>query len=142
KPVRVSRRILEGLELAKYFRPVYGGNSFATKKPDPLGARKIVEELGATAGETMMVGDSEVDVQTARNARRLRNHRPSWFPRPSRQAPLQFFSRPVGQASWLQNCSRHKPGGNISPAPILPKSFYSRARACWSAPPWESRAVL
>ncbi|OLB28134.1 MAG: phosphoglycolate phosphatase [Acidobacteria bacterium] len=68
KPVRVSRRILEGLELAKYFRTVYGGNSFATKKPDPLGARKIVEELGATAGETMMVGDSEVDVQTARNA--------------------------------------------------------------------------
>jgi len=68
KPVRVSRRILEGLGLAKYFRAVYGGNSFETKKPDPLGARKILEELGATAGETMMVGDSEVDVQTARNA--------------------------------------------------------------------------
>ena len=68
KPVRVSRRILEGLGLEKYFRTVYGGNSFETKKPDPLGARKIVEELGATVGETMMVGDSEVDVQTARNA--------------------------------------------------------------------------
>lgn len=68
KPVRVSRRILEGLGLAKYFRAVYGGNSFQTKKPDPLGARKILEELGAMAGETMMVGDSEVDVQTARNA--------------------------------------------------------------------------
>ena len=68
KPVRVSRRILEGLGLAKYFRTVYGGNSFETKKPDPLGARRIVEELGATAGETMMVGDSDVDVQTARNA--------------------------------------------------------------------------
>ena len=68
KPVRVSRRILEGLGLAKYFRAVYGGNSFETKKPDPLGARKILEELGATAGQTMMVGDSEVDVQTARNA--------------------------------------------------------------------------
>ena len=68
KPVRVSRRILEGLGLGKYFRAVYGGNSFETKKPDPLGARKILEELGRTAGETMMVGDSEVDVQTARNA--------------------------------------------------------------------------
>ena len=68
KPVRVSRRIVEGLGLAKYFRAVYGGNSFETKKPDPLGARKILEELGATAGETIMVGDSEVDVQTARNA--------------------------------------------------------------------------
>ena len=68
KPVRVSRRIVEGLGLGKYFRVVYGGNSFATKKPDPLGARKILEELGRTAGETMLVGDSEVDVQTARNA--------------------------------------------------------------------------
>lgn len=68
KPVRVSRRIVEGLGLGKYFRAVYGGNSFETKKPDPLGARKILEELGATAGEAMMVGDSEVDVQTARNA--------------------------------------------------------------------------
>src|SRR5215470_3629325 len=68
KPVRVSRRILEGLGLAKYFRAVYGGNSFETKKPDPLGARKILEELGATAEETMVIGDSEVDVQTARNA--------------------------------------------------------------------------
>ena len=68
KPVRVSRSIVEGLGLEKYFRTVYGGNSFETKKPDPLGARKILEELGATAGETMMVGDSEVDVQTARNA--------------------------------------------------------------------------
>lgn len=68
KPVRVSRRIVEGLGLEKYFRAVYGGNSFDTKKPDPLGTRKILEELGAAAGETMLVGDSEVDVQTARNA--------------------------------------------------------------------------
>ena len=68
KPVRVSRRIVEGLGLEKYFRAVYGGNSFETKKPDPLGARTILEELGATPGETMIVGDSEVDVQTARNA--------------------------------------------------------------------------
>jgi len=68
KPVRVSNRILEGLGLAKYFRAVYGGNSFETKKPDPLGAKKILEELGAAAEQTMMIGDSEVDIQTARNA--------------------------------------------------------------------------
>lgn len=84
KPVRVSRRILEGLGLAKYFRAVYGGNSFETKKPDPLGARKILEELGARAGETMMVGDSEVDVQTARNAGTLAAavNYGFWHPRP------------------------------------------------------------
>ena len=68
KPVRVSNRILEGLGLAKYFRAVYGGNSFGTKKPDPLGARKILEELSTAPAEAVMVGDSEVDVQTARNA--------------------------------------------------------------------------
>lgn len=68
KPVRVSVRILEGLGLAKYFRAVYGGNSFETKKPDPLGARKILGEFGASPSEAMLIGDSEVDVQTARNA--------------------------------------------------------------------------
>jgi phosphoglycolate phosphatase len=68
KPVRVSVRILEGLRLANYFRAVYGGNSFETKKPDPLGARKILEEFGVAPEEAMLIGDSEVDVQTARNA--------------------------------------------------------------------------
>jgi len=68
KPVRVSRRILEALGLSKYFRAVYGGNSFETKKPDPLGAQTILRELGATPREAVMIGDSEVDVQTARNA--------------------------------------------------------------------------
>lgn len=68
KPVRISVRILEGLGLKKYFRAIYGGNSFETKKPDPLGARAILREMRALPGETLMVGDSEVDVQTARNA--------------------------------------------------------------------------
>jgi phosphoglycolate phosphatase len=68
KPVRVSVRILEGLGLAKYFRAVYGGNSFETKKPDPLGAHTILREFGASPAEAILIGDSEVDVQTARNA--------------------------------------------------------------------------
>jgi len=68
KPVRISMRILEELGLAKYFRAVYGGNSFETKKPDPLGARTILREFGAAPAEAMLIGDSEVDVQTARNA--------------------------------------------------------------------------
>jgi phosphoglycolate phosphatase len=68
KPVRVSLRILEGLGLAKYFRAVYGGNSFETKKPDPLGANTILREFAASPNEAVLIGDSEVDVQTARNA--------------------------------------------------------------------------
>jgi len=68
KPVRISVRILDAMGLSKYFRSIYGGNSFETKKPDPLGARTILRELGAGPHETLLVGDSEVDVQTARNA--------------------------------------------------------------------------
>ncbi len=68
KPVRISVRILEALGLANYFRAIYGGNSFETKKPDPFGASKILEEFGTAPSEAMVVGDSEIDVQTARNA--------------------------------------------------------------------------
>ena len=68
KPVRVSMRILEALGLAKYFRAVYGGNTFATKKPDPLGAHTILREFAVAPAEAVLIGDSEVDVQTARNA--------------------------------------------------------------------------
>jgi len=68
KPVNISVRILEGLELASFFKVIYGGNSFATKKPDPQGAHAVLRKLHSAAKETAMVGDSEVDVQTARNA--------------------------------------------------------------------------
>jgi phosphoglycolate phosphatase len=68
KPVRISVRILNAMGLAKYFRAIYGGNSFETKKPDPLGARTILHELAVQPQEALLVGDSEVDVQTARNA--------------------------------------------------------------------------
>jgi len=68
KPVNISVRILEGLGLAEFFRVIYGGNSFATKKPDPLGANTVLGDLKIAASEAAMVGDSEVDVQTARNA--------------------------------------------------------------------------
>jgi phosphoglycolate phosphatase len=68
KPVRVSRDILAGLGLAGNFFQVYGGNSFETKKPDPLGANTLMREAGAAPEETVMVGDSQVDILTARNA--------------------------------------------------------------------------
>jgi phosphoglycolate phosphatase len=68
KPVRVSRSIIAGLGLSDHFRVVYGGNSFERKKPDPMGVHTILEELSAAPMQTMLIGDSEVDVQTARNA--------------------------------------------------------------------------
>jgi phosphoglycolate phosphatase len=68
KPVKISVRILEALGTAKYFQAIYGGNSFETKKPDPQGAKAILDELCVNAADAMMIGDSEVDIQTARNA--------------------------------------------------------------------------
>jgi phosphoglycolate phosphatase len=68
KPARISVRILDELGLKRYFRAVYGGNSFETKKPDPLGANTILREFSVAPQEALLIGDSEVDVQTARNA--------------------------------------------------------------------------
>jgi len=68
KPVNPSRAIVEALGLGKFFSLVYGGNSFPTKKPDPRGAQTILRELGAGPEETLIVGDSGVDVLTGRKA--------------------------------------------------------------------------
>jgi len=68
KPVNPSRAIVEGLGLAGFFAQVYGGNSFPTKKPDPLGAQKLLEETGSHPHQTAIVGDSSNDVLTGRNA--------------------------------------------------------------------------
>jgi phosphoglycolate phosphatase len=68
KPVRFSRRIVEGLGLGHYFFQVYGGNSFDFKKPHPIGVETLMAEAGVTREQTMMVGDSAVDTHTARNA--------------------------------------------------------------------------
>lgn len=68
KPVRISRDILIALGISQHFQQVYGGDSFETKKPDPFGLLKLIEENQASAAEAWMVGDSGVDVQTAHNA--------------------------------------------------------------------------
>ena len=68
KPVRFSQAIVDGLGLGSHFRRVYGGNSFDYKKPHPVGIEALMAECGTTRDRTLMVGDSAVDVQTARNA--------------------------------------------------------------------------
>ena len=68
KPVGPARAICDGLGLSSYFFNVYGGDSFETKKPDPLGLLTLMTQAGCPAGETLMVGDSDVDMKTARNA--------------------------------------------------------------------------
>ncbi len=68
KPVNPSRDIVAAMGMDQYFVRIYGGNSFATKKPDPLGAQTILNETGMSAEETLMIGDSSIDVLTGRNA--------------------------------------------------------------------------
>lgn len=68
KPVGPSRGIVEALGLGEYFFQIYGGNSFHTKKPDPSGVQALLQEAGAHPQEAVIIGDSDVDVITARNA--------------------------------------------------------------------------
>ena len=68
KPVRPSEQICSALGLAPHCFRIYGGNSFETKKPDPLGLETLMREANATPEQTLMIGDSDVDVLTARNA--------------------------------------------------------------------------
>jgi phosphoglycolate phosphatase len=68
KPVNFSREMISRLGFAPYFSYVYGGNSFPQKKPDPAGLHKLMEDLQVSARETVMVGDSDTDILTGRNA--------------------------------------------------------------------------
>lgn len=68
KPVGISRDIVTALSLDRHFGWVYGGDSFAQKKPDPIGIATLLNDSGSSAAATWMIGDSAVDIQTARNA--------------------------------------------------------------------------
>lgn len=67
KPGDMSRAILAGLRVADRFARIYGGDD-VPKKPDPAGLIQLMAELGVSAPETLMVGDSANDVRTGRAA--------------------------------------------------------------------------
>jgi phosphoglycolate phosphatase len=68
KPGDMSRTILGGLGVADRFFRVYGGGDLDARKPDPAGLVRIGAEAGVPPGETIMVGDSAIDVRTGRAA--------------------------------------------------------------------------
>ena len=68
KPVRFSEHMIDRLGLSDRFFRIYGGNSFDHKKPHPIGIDKLCEESGIGKDRTIMIGDSSVDIRTARNA--------------------------------------------------------------------------
>jgi phosphoglycolate phosphatase len=66
KPVAMSRTILAGLEVAGRFVDVLGGDSLPTRKPDPAGLDALRAKTGTARERTLLVGDSGIDVRTAR----------------------------------------------------------------------------
>jgi phosphoglycolate phosphatase len=68
KPRHHTDRILDGLAIASFFDRVVGGDSPFGRKPDPGGLRHLMSSAGATTADTVMVGDSFIDLRTARAA--------------------------------------------------------------------------
>jgi phosphoglycolate phosphatase len=68
KPLAFAQALLKEKSLAHFFGPVFGGDSFERKKPDPLPLIKTCEALGTHAARTLMVGDSSNDAQAAHAA--------------------------------------------------------------------------
>jgi phosphoglycolate phosphatase len=70
KPLASARRILEGLDLARYFAEdaVIGGDGPFPRKPDPAGLRHLSASANVPVDSTLFVGDSVIDWRTARAA--------------------------------------------------------------------------
>jgi phosphoglycolate phosphatase len=68
KPARFSCEILERLGVRGYFAAVAGPDDKVPPKPSPEMVISLLAVLDAAPGETILVGDMEVDVETARNA--------------------------------------------------------------------------
>jgi phosphoglycolate phosphatase len=68
KPEAPARRLLEAFDLSRWFTRVIGGDSAHARKPDPAGLHALMKEAGVPASRTWLVGDSMIDVETARRA--------------------------------------------------------------------------
>jgi phosphoglycolate phosphatase len=64
----LSRKVLDGLGLARHFREILGGDSLPTRKPDPTGLRVLAGRLGVPVDRLLLVGDTWIDAETAHNA--------------------------------------------------------------------------
>ncbi len=69
KPEAPARRLLDAFGLTTRFAHVMGGDSGFPRKPDPAGLLHIILDVGATPRRTLVIGDSNVDAETAGSAR-------------------------------------------------------------------------
>lgn len=63
-----TRRLVEGLLPGVPFTSIYGERTGVPRKPDPTAALGVASELGVAPGDCAFVGDTAVDMNTARNA--------------------------------------------------------------------------
>ena len=68
KQERLAVDLLKKLDMYKYFEYVAGADTFEFNKPDPRHLTSIVEIIGGNLKKTIMIGDSEVDSNSAYNA--------------------------------------------------------------------------
>ncbi|WP_305041951.1 HAD family hydrolase [Geoalkalibacter sp.] len=68
KPYRLSLELLQGLGLAEHFAVILGGDSCATKKPDPAPLREALRQIGAAPEQAVMIGDHHTDLHAGRAA--------------------------------------------------------------------------
>jgi phosphoglycolate phosphatase len=68
KESRYTRTVLDAHHLTPLLDHVVSGDTLPTKKPDPAGIRWCLEHFGVAANRALFVGDSSIDVATARNA--------------------------------------------------------------------------
>jgi phosphoglycolate phosphatase len=62
-----TNAVLDGLGIAKYFDAIFGGDIVPHRKPDGRHLLAVLEQLNASPGESVMIGDSENDYATARS---------------------------------------------------------------------------
>ncbi len=68
KPIAFALPLLQQKGLAAYFEIVYGGDSLARKKPDPLPLRQVCADFDLAPAQVVAIGDSSNDAQAARAA--------------------------------------------------------------------------
>ena len=68
KPQQPTDRIIDALDLRRFFRLVIGGDTRHGRKPDSAGLLYLTRAFGVSPGETIMIGDSPIDLETARRA--------------------------------------------------------------------------
>tara|TARA_A100001015_G_scaffold277428_1_gene336622 strand:- start:546 stop:1208 length:663 start_codon:yes stop_codon:yes gene_type:complete len=69
KQERLAVDLLKKLDMSKYFEYIAGADTFEFNKPDPRHLTNVVEIIGGDLKKTIMIGDSEVDANSAHNAK-------------------------------------------------------------------------